>query len=80
MFVKANEIMDVNKYTVAIEEANAVYAKALPYMEKANELKPDDVFALRSLQELYYRLKQKDPSLGAKYDQVKAKLSTLEGK
>lgn len=80
MFVKANEIMDVNKYTAAIEEANAVYAKALPYMEKANELKPDDVFALRSLQELYYRLRQKDASLNAKYEEVKAKLSKLEGK
>jgi tetratricopeptide (TPR) repeat protein len=80
MFSKANEIMDVNKYTAAIEEANTVYAKALPYMEKANELKPDDVFALRSLQELYYRLRQKDPSLNAKYEEVRAKLKTLEGK
>ena len=38
MFVKANEIMDVKKYSDAIDEANAVYAKALPYMEKAHEL------------------------------------------
>lgn len=80
MFVKANEIMDVNKYSAAIDEANAVYAKALPYMEKANELKPDDIFALRSLQELYYRLKQKDPSLSAKYEAVRAKIATLEQK
>ncbi|MBK7710208.1 MAG: tetratricopeptide repeat protein [Bacteroidales bacterium] len=36
MFVKANEIMDVKKYSEAIDEANAVYSKALPYMEKAN--------------------------------------------
>lgn len=78
MFVKANEIMDVNKYSQAIDEANAVYAKALPYMERALELKPDDVYTLRSLQELYYRLRQKDPSLNAKYEEVKAKLSTLE--
>ena len=49
MFQKANDIMDVNKYTEAIEEANAVYAKALPYMEKALELKPDDVYTLKSL-------------------------------
>ena len=33
MFVKANEIMDVKKYTEAIDQANLVYAKALPYME-----------------------------------------------
>ena len=58
MFLKANDIMDVKKYSDAIDQANVVYAKALPYMEKAHELKPDDVYAMRSLQELYYRLKQ----------------------
>jgi len=80
MFVKANEIMDVNKYSAAIDEANAVYAKALPYMEKANELKPDDIDALRRLSELYYRAKQKDPSYNAKYDAVRAKIATMEQK
>jgi tetratricopeptide (TPR) repeat protein len=73
MFVKANDIMDVNKYNAAIQEAMDVFSKALPYMEKANELKPDDVFALRGLKELYYRLKMTD-----KYNTVKAKLDTLE--
>ena len=73
MFSKANDIMDVNAYNKAIDNAMAVFAKALPYMEKANELKPDDVFALRSLRELYYRLKMTE-----KYDAVKAKLDTLE--
>ena len=73
MFVKANDIMDVNKYTAAIDEAMVVFAKALPYMEKAYELKPDDVFAMRSLKELYYRLKMTD-----KYDLIKAKLDKIE--
>ncbi|MBK8884348.1 MAG: tetratricopeptide repeat protein [Bacteroidales bacterium] len=75
MFVKANEIMDVKKYSEAIDEANAVYSKALPYMEKANEINPEDVYALRSLQELYYRLKQTD-----KYNAIKAKLDAIEKK
>lgn len=75
MFVKANEIMDVKKYTEAIDQANAVYSKALPYMEKALELKPDDVYAMRSLKELYYRLKMTD-----KYNAVKAKLDVIDGK
>jgi tetratricopeptide (TPR) repeat protein len=80
MFKKANDIMDVNKYSAAVDEANAIYAKALPYMEKAHELKPDDEYAMRSLQELYYRLKQKDPSLAEKYEAIKAKLDSLEKK
>ena len=57
MFKAANEIMDVKKYGEAIDEANAVDAKALPYMEKANEIKPNDVYTMRSLQELYTDLK-----------------------
>ena len=73
MFAKANDIMDVNEYNKAIDDAMAVFAKALPYMEKANELKPDDVFAMRSLRELYYRLKMTE-----KYDAIKAKLDILE--
>lgn len=74
MIKKANEIMDVKKYTDAVDVANTVYIKALPYMEKAYELKPDDEFAMRGLMELYYRLKAKDPSLAPKYDAIKAKL------
>jgi tetratricopeptide (TPR) repeat protein len=73
MIVKANDIMEVNKYSAAIDEAMVVFAKALPYMEKANELKPDDVFAMRSLKELYYRLKMTD-----KYDAIKAKIDKIE--
>jgi tetratricopeptide (TPR) repeat protein len=75
MFKKANEIMDVKKYSEAIDEANTVYAKALPYMEKAYELKPDDVYTMRSLQELYYRLKLTD-----KYTVIKAKLDAIDKK
>jgi tetratricopeptide (TPR) repeat protein len=80
MFLKANDIMDVKKYSAAIDSANDVYAKALPYLEKANELKPDDVDTMRSLMELYYRLKQKDASLTGKYDVMKAKLDAIKKK
>jgi len=75
MFIKANEIEDVKKYSDAIEKANAVYAKALPVMEKAHELKPEDVDTMRSLQELYYRLKFTD-----KYAAIKAKLDSIQKK
>jgi tetratricopeptide (TPR) repeat protein len=78
MYTKANEIMDVKKYSDAIDQANTVYLKALPYMEKANELKPDDTFALQNLMQLYYRLKAKDPSYGPKYDAVKAKVDAVK--
>lgn len=72
MFLKANDIMDVKKYTAATDEANIVCSKALPYMEKAHELKPEDTFAMQSLKELYYRLKMTD-----KYNAIKAKLDAI---
>jgi tetratricopeptide (TPR) repeat protein len=75
MFKAANEIMDVKKYSDAVDAANAVYAKALPYMEKAYQLNPNDVYTMRSLQELYYRMKKTD-----KYNEIKAKLDAVEGK
>jgi tetratricopeptide (TPR) repeat protein len=73
MFKAANDIMDVKKYTEAIDQANAVYAKALPYFEKALELKPDDIYTMNNLKELYYRLKQTD-----KYDAIKVKLDAMK--
>lgn len=73
MFVQANDIMDVNEYGAAIDSAMVVFAKALPYMEKAYELKPDDIYAMRSLRELYYRLKMTD-----KYNVIKEKLDKIE--
>jgi tetratricopeptide (TPR) repeat protein len=75
MFKAANEIMDVKKYSDAVDQANAVYAKALPYMERAYQLSPNDVYTMRSLQELYYRMKKTD-----KYNEIKAKLDAAEGK
>ena len=35
---------------------------------------------MKALQELYYRLKQKDASLAPKYDAIKAKIAAIEGK
>lgn len=75
MFNKANDIMDVNQYNAAIEQAMTVFAKAVPYMEKASQLKPDDTYALDGLKQLYYRLKMTD-----KYNEVKAKLDKLQQK
>lgn len=74
MFDAANDIMDNAKYNAAVEEAMLVFEKSLPYMERARELKPDDMATLTSLRELYYRLKLMD-----KYDEVKARIEEIEG-
>ena len=80
MNTKANEITDIKKYNEAVDQLNIVYAKALPFMEKAYELKPDDVYTMSRLQELYYRLKIRDPALNQKYLNIKAKIDAIEKK
>jgi tetratricopeptide (TPR) repeat protein len=77
---KANDIMDQKKYNAAVDEIMALYFKALPYAEKAHELNGTDIYTMRSLQELYYRLKYKDPSYAPKYDAIKAKIDAIEKK
>jgi len=77
MFQKANDIMDAAKYNAAVGEANAVFIKAIPYFEKANQLKPDDVDSLKNLKELYFRLRTVNPEYETKYNEAVKK---LEGK
>jgi tetratricopeptide (TPR) repeat protein len=78
IFLKANDIVDINEYNEAVEEANAQYIKALPFLEKALEYDPENLDVMRSLQELYFRLRQKDESLNIKYQEIRAKIQSLE--
>ena len=75
MYNDANDIMDNAKYKVAIDKANEVFTSAVPYMETALELKPNDLETMISLKELYYRLKMTE-----KYDVVVDKIAELENK
>lgn len=77
MFQKANEIMDVPKYEAAIKEANSVFVQAIPYFEKAAQIKIDDPDSLRNLKELYFRLRLVYPEFQAKYEQVMKKLGQM---
>ncbi len=44
------------KYNQLMEEANGLFEKSLPYLEKANELQPDDPYTLRILKDIFARL------------------------
>jgi tetratricopeptide (TPR) repeat protein len=48
------------KYEAELKKADEWFAKALPFMEKCNELQANDKMVLESLKNLYYRLKQMD--------------------
>ncbi|MCD4769949.1 MAG: tetratricopeptide repeat protein [Bacteroidales bacterium] len=75
MFNEANDIMDNAEYKEATDKAYKVFGDAIPYMETAHDLNPDDLETLISLKELYYRLKMTE-----KYDVVVAKINELENK
>ena len=55
---KANEIMDNEEYEKAKKAADEQFAEALPYMEKAHEINPDDIATMETLKILYYRLQK----------------------
>jgi tetratricopeptide (TPR) repeat protein len=66
---KANEVKDNEAYQKARKEANDVFKKALPYIEKAHELQPEERSIMSTLKTLYYRLKMED-----KYQEIEEKL------
>lgn len=58
---KVNEANDVppsqtSRYKALLEEAKAIFAVGLPYLEKAHEVNPEDVSTIRSLRDIYARL------------------------
>lgn len=59
-FEKANEIMENKAYIVARDAATETLAKAVPYMERAHEVNPDEKLVLETLKTLYYRLQMDD--------------------
>ena len=62
-----------DKYEAEKNKADDYFRKAIPYMEKASEVNPEDTFSLESLKTLYYRLKMMD-----KFDEVNKKLEDLK--
>ena len=64
----------VAEYEVRKNEIDEVFMMAVPLMEKALEITPDDVATMETLKTLYYRLKAKNPEMEAKYDTMLQKL------
>ena len=56
LYDEANKINDIQEYNKAKAVADEEIVKALPYIEKAHEINPDDLESLKTLKTLYYRL------------------------
>ncbi|MDQ3101937.1 MAG: hypothetical protein M3R08_11165, partial [Bacteroidota bacterium] len=57
-------------YMTCKKGADEIYLKAVPYFEKAHELRPDDNQTIQQLMKLYAKTNDQD-----KYQAMKAKLS-----
>ncbi|MBS4057567.1 MAG: tetratricopeptide repeat protein, partial [Bacteroidales bacterium] len=60
--VKANDLplSDTKSYEKYTEQANVIIRKALPYLEKANELMPNNEETITVLKTIYVRFKMDD--------------------
>lgn len=72
-YEKADAIKDNTKYNAAKKQCDDVYLKALPYFEKAHELRPDDQPTIGQLMKLYAKVGN-----DAKYNEMKAKLEAMK--
>ena len=61
------------EYEAEKAKADEFFKKALPFLEKAHEIRTDDTFTLTALRELYYRLQMMD-----KHAEVDAKLKAAK--
>lgn len=55
---------ETEKYDDLMKQGNQLMERALPYIEKADSLQPDDPIILQSLKEIYTRLKMMDKLKG----------------
>jgi tetratricopeptide (TPR) repeat protein len=65
MYEEANKLNEIDEYEQEKAFADDEVAKALPYIEKAHEIDPDDIETMKTLKTLYYRMKLDD-----KYDEI----------
>lgn len=61
------------KYEEEKNKADIEFKKAIPYMEKAHAINPNDKFTMESLKTLYYRLKMLD-----KHAEIVEKMKSLQ--
>ncbi|MFA8437161.1 MAG: tetratricopeptide repeat protein [Marinifilaceae bacterium] len=75
---EVNEIMDPNKYNTEIKVVYQEYKEVIPFFEKVLEINPEEKNSMITLKELYFKLRNEDPSFMDKYNEVKAKLESME--
>ncbi len=68
---------DNQEYKNDLTTVNEVYAAAIPILERAHELRPDDVAAVEYLKSLCFRLREEE-GIQAKYDKYNELFKTMQ--
>ncbi len=67
-----------SEYDADLKAVNAVYMAALPYFEKAHQLKPEDVDTVDYMKSISFRLRD-EPGMMDKYNEYNALLKKMKG-
>ncbi|SEF53664.1 tetratricopeptide repeat protein [Parabacteroides chinchillae] len=67
---EANMINDSKQYQEELAKAKDLFKKALPYYEKAHQLKPEDKEYMTALRGIYYNL-----NMGKEFDAIEAEMN-----
>ena len=76
IYDEANSTVDNKKHETLKKKANVSLLKALPYLEKCRELKPDEINVLRALKDIY--LRHSDKKYQEKFSEIDARIKELE--
>lgn len=76
---EANKVpaKEVEKYEAFIVKANLEFKNALPYFEKAYELKQNDKSTIETLKNIYFRFRNESEEMKNKFDSINAKLQSM---
>jgi hypothetical protein len=74
---KAGMELDDKKYAEMVKEMDVYFGLALPYLERAYELKNSEVAVVESLKSIYFRLREKSPEMQQKYEFFNSKLQGM---
>jgi len=75
---EANKKKDEEEYKKLKNEADDYFLKAIPYLQKAHELRPDEKQVISTLKTLYYRLRTEKEEYLERYKEMKKKLEVLK--
>lgn len=67
---EANMINDSKQYQEELAKAKELFKKALPYFEKAHQMKPEEREYMTALRGIYYNL-----NMGAEFDAIEAEMN-----